>query len=420
MKTLIALFLTLNCFFLLAQTEPRILILSPGAHKFHKVPGKELKAGVDEYRKSLNLDEADKYLQSPEFKKRPENIRLIQQSEIAFLKQLDEVKLISYLTEQHLSYLILEKLETAVIELKDQTSSGNVDDLKRIATQEKAAFVVNIGYFELLSEKGKSIAELTVQLFDANTGSILLDQAYRGDDLNPGFEYACEEGSVNCCINNALSRIVPQVGKLILANDPGMMKQKQLELKQDQVLKTLQETKFDAGSLSKVISPTDKQIEPKLAYQVMYSADLTKFVAFFAETVPAGDVKAFRDKHKDDKNINIISDDQSGFFSGALPNTYAYIVRGVLYKGKWYYEKSEVTYFDAPTLEKGKTMYFTNLRNWGFFTEGTTTPDPAFWEGTETEGYTLKSKVMFAKVPAAKAENGGMYRLVVDQMGAGK
>lgn len=421
MKTIIALFLTLNSCFFFAQTGTRILILSPAAHTFHKVPGKELKTGVDEYRKSLNLDEADKYFQSDEFKKRDENIRLIQQSEVAFLKQLDEVKLVSYLTEQHLSYFILEKIETAVFVLKDETSSGNTDDLKRLATQEKAAFVVHISAFNLLHEKGKSSAEISVQLFDVNTGSIILDQSYTGGDTNPGFEYTCEDGSVNCCINNALSKMVPQVGRLILKNDPGMKQQKQLVSKQNMSLELLKAaTKFDAAALSKIISPDDKQIDQKIAYQVLFSADQTKFVAFFAETVPAGDVKAFRDKHKEDRNINIISDDQSGFFSGSLPNTYAYIVRGVFYEGKWYYEKTEVTYFDAPTLEKGKTTYFTNLRDWGYFTEGTSTPDPAFWEGKEIEHYTLKMTTMFVKNPASEAENGGMYRLVVDQMKEGK
>jgi hypothetical protein len=104
-----------------------------------------------------------------------------------------------------------------------------------------------------------------------------------------------------------------------------------------------------------------------------------------------------------------------GFFSGSLPNTYSYIVYGVLYKNKWYYEKSEVTYFDAESLEKGRAIYFGYLRKWQFFSDNTANPNPEFWDGKETKGYTLRTKVIFAKVPKEET-NGGMYRIVVDQM----
>lgn len=419
MKTLTILFLTLNCFFMIAQTEPRILILSPTAHTFHKVPGKELKERTDDYRKQLNLNEADQYLQSPEFNKQPEHIRVMQQSEVAFLKQLDEVKIVSYLLEQHLAYFLLEKMKAPVVELKDRVVSGEIADFERIAVEEKAAFIINISSFDLMYEKGKNSAELTIQLFDSATGMIS-ERTSVGDELNPGFEYACEEGSVNCCINNALSSIVPQAAKWILSNDPGVKKQQQLEKIQNETLKTMLDAKQEANALSGIIPSTDKKIDQENVYRVLFDKDHTKFVAFFAETVPAGEGKTFRDKHKEDRNVNIVSDNQTGFFSGALPNTYAYIVRGVIYNGKWYYEKSDVTYFDAATLKEGKTTYFYYLRKWGFFLEGTPTPDPAFWEGAETQGYTMQTKVMFAKVPVSDPNHGGMYRVIADQLEEGK
>lgn len=209
--------------------------------------------------------------------------------------------------------------------------------------------------------------------------------------------------------------MVFEVNKLIIANDPAMMKQKQLELEQDKVLNALLGTQIKPNSLTKIIPSTDKTIEQKNAYQVLFSPDSTKFVAFFAETVPASEGKTFRDNHKDDKNVNIITDNEMGFFSGSLPNTYSYIVYGVLYKNKWYYEKSEVTYFDAESLEKGRAIYFGYLRKWQFFSDNTANLNPEFWDGKENKGYTLQTKVIFAKVPKEET-NGGMYRIVVDQM----
>jgi hypothetical protein len=390
--------------------------LSPAAHTFHKVPGKALAKKVAAFIKELDLNEADNYLQSPEFKKHPEHVRITQQSEVAFLKTLNEVNLVSYLAEQHLSYMLFEALETPVVTLTALTSSGNESDLARIARQENAAFVLHISRFDLTHEAGKSYADLDVQLFDAHTGDVILERTFTGNDGNPGFEYACEDGSVDCCINNALSKMVPLAGKLILSNDPGIQKQKQLAQEQAAILSTLMKQAFDVKMLKDMIPAGDKTIAQGTAYQLLFNADRTKFVAFFAEPVPAAEGQAFRDSHKGDHNVNIVSDDEMGFFSGKLPNTYAHIVRGVFHDGKWYYEKSDVTYFDAESPEDGKTTYFGYLRKWGFFKEGTAVLDPAFWEGAETKGYTLTTKVMFAKVPQDDEKHAGMYRIVADQL----
>ena len=400
----------------LSQNGPLVVILSPFAHTFDKVPGKALEKNVTDYRKKLDLVEANAYLKSEEFKERAENIQTTQRSEIAYLAVLDETKIVSYLTEQHLAYLLLEKMKTAVVELKDLTSTGELRDLMRIAQDESASFIINISRFDLSREEGKNYADITVQLLDKNSNSILLDETFTGDDKNPGFEYTCEDGSVNCCINNALSQIVTKVGRLILAHDPGMKKQQQLALEQTELLNALLAQPFDTKVLSEIIPLSDKKIDQKKAFQVLFSPDRTKFVGFFAETVPAAESEKFRDSHKDDKNVNIISEDQTGFFTGKLPNTYAYIVRGVLYKGKWYYEKSDVTYFDAASLDAGKKTFFGYLRKWEFFMEGSSVPDPLFWEGKETIGYTLATKVVFAKTSANDEKYPGIYRIVADQL----
>jgi len=50
------------------------------------------------------------------------------------------------------------------------------------------------------------------------------------------------------------------------------------------------------------------------------------------------------------------------------------------YKDKWYYEKSNVTYFEAKTLTDGQQKFFNNLQRWNFFKENSTEFSPDFWE----------------------------------------
>lgn len=85
---------------------------------------------------------------------------------------------------------------------------------------------------------------------------------------------------------------------------------------------------------------------------------------------------------KSDKNVHVISgkDDTDPDFFDDVPQTYAYIVKGVRYKGEWYYEKSSVTYFEADNLEEGRQMFFNSLQGWSFFKENSTAFNPDFWE----------------------------------------
>ena len=108
----------------------------------------------------------------------------------------------------------------------------------------------------------------------------------------------------------------------------------------------------------------------------------------------AQDFKTLKDNKKD-KNVNIISnnDIKDDGFLDDIPKTYAYIVKGVKYEDKWYYEKSNVTYFEAKTLNDGQHFFFNNLQKWNFFKENSTEFNPDFWE---TE--------LFKKVPDLKKD----------------
>ncbi len=116
-------------------------------------------------------------------------------------------------------------------------------------------------------------------------------------------------------------------------------------------------------------------------YQLLIDPTKTKFVAFFIEQISAQDFKTLKD-NKRDKNVKIISskDIKDAGLLNEIPQTYAYIVNGVKYNDKWYYEKSNVTYFEAKSLEDGQQNYFGNLAKWNFFKENSTEFDPEFWE----------------------------------------
>lgn len=362
--------------------EPQILILAPNATKYEKTFDKEVTNYNKEIKKNTNTSEQEQALNSPDFKKQPENIQIITKSEIEFSKDLDFFKQASFISEQFLAYRFFEKFPNLLIKLKDAKSSGTLDDLKTQSEKEKLQYILNFASIELYKENKINYAKITVQLYDNVSNSILLDKTYVGDWNNPGFEFACEDKTINCTINNALSQALGEVIYTIASNSPTLKREKQLHQERfDILMNSYFNQPFDKQLVKNIISPLDSNINIDIVYQALFSTDKSKFVAFFLEQVSAQDFKTLKDNKKD-KNVNIISskDIKDEGFLDDIPKTYGYIVKGLKYKDKWYYEKSNVTYFEAKTLNDGQQKFFNNLQQWNFFKENSTEFSPDFWE----------------------------------------
>jgi len=380
--TTILFLLTLISAFGQTVYEPQILILAPNVTKYDKTFDKEVSSYNQEIKKRTNTSEQEQALNSPEFKKQPENIQIITKSEIQFSKNLDFFKQASSISEQMLAYRFFEKFPNLLIRLKDAKSNGTLNDLKTHSDKVKLQYVLNFASIELYKENKINYAKINVQLYDNVSNSILLDKSYIGDWSNPGFEFACEDKTINCNLNNALSQALEEVIYTIASNSPTLKREKQLQQERfDVLIKNYFNQPFDKQSIKNIISPLDSNINIDIVYQAIFSDDKSKFVAFFLEQVSAQDFKTLKDNKKD-KNINIISskDIKDEGFLDDIPKTYGYIVKSLKYKDKWYYEKSNVTYFEAKTLTDGQQKFFNNLQQWNFFKENSTEFSPDFWE----------------------------------------
>ena len=284
--------------------------------------------------------------------------------------------------------------------------------------------VTNEDKLELLKKDGISFAKITVQLYDNLSQTLLINSDFLGDWANPGFEFACEDKSINCTVNNALSKALGEVIYQVASNSPTIKRDKELSQQRfDELIKNHYSKPNDKDFLSKVVPTSDSNIVLTDQYQIILDQSKTKFVAFFITQVSAQDFKALKDNKKD-KNINIISskDIKDEVFLDDVPQTYAYIVNGVKYNSKWYYEKSSVTYFEAKNIEEGKQKYFYNLAKWNFFKENSTEFNPDFWESyffTKVESAVIKNKSEIEEIKSllAKAkttEDKEIYQNMID------
>ncbi|WP_127846818.1 hypothetical protein [Psychroflexus aestuariivivens] len=386
------LIILLTSFLTFAQEkfEPTILILSPNETKYEKSFKKEIAEYNNSIEKNNNTSETESYLKSEDFLSQPENIREMIKSEIEFAKNIDFFKNASSISEQFLAYRFFEKFPNLLIILKDKKSNGSLNNLKSISENNKFQYVLNFSRIELYKQNNVGYAKIKVELFDNISNSLVLDKTYIGDWNNPGFEFACTNESINCTINNALSKALNDIIYTIAVNSPTLKKEKQLSQERFNILSNEYLRKeFDKKFLETILSRNNDK-----PFQLLLNADKTKFVAFFTEQVSSQNFKDLT-KNRKDKNVKIISpkDIKDKEFLEEIPRTYAYIIKAVKYNDEWYYEKSNVTYFQANSINEGQEQFFNNLQQWNFFKENSTELNPDFWETN-----------LFEKVPDLKKD----------------
>ena len=370
--------------------EPQILILAPNRTTCEKSLDKDVSDYNTKLKQSQAMSDKSKLFDSSDFKNQPENIQAMAKSEVVFSKNLDFYKQASLLSEQFLTYLLFEKFPNLLINLVDAKSDGTLTNLKAFAENGKLQYVLNFTSIELYKEKKESHIRINVQFYDIKTNSILLDKSYTGDWNNPGFEFCCTDKTIECTLNNALSQALNDLVSTIASNSPTLIREKELQQERGEVLvNKYYDLAFDKQSLKGIIPPSDSTININKAYQALFNTDKTKFVAFFIQQVPSQNLKSLTDSKKDN-DVHIISgkDIKDKGILDDIPKTYSYIVKGVKFNDKWYYEKSDVTYFEAHNMNDGMQKYFNNLQQWNFFKENSIDFNPDFWE-----------TMLFKKVP---------------------
>jgi hypothetical protein len=398
--------------------EPRLLILSPASVSY-----------APELPKEVNTNEvqikafAQQKISQPLPGGTPVNITLMQKSTIDFLKKITFAKQISLLSQEYLTYRFYEKFPNCLLLLKDTLSGDKPADLQKIAVSVHTAYILNFPKVDFYKQNGQVQCKMKVQLYELQSNSLLIDKEFIGDFNNHGFEFTCEQGSMGCTINNALSQALSDVIRQVALTNPTLKREQALA--QDRagyIESSVYPQSFDDSVIRNVIPPDSTKINLDDLYQCFYNEDRTMFVGFFIKTVaknPQGLLSP-----KEDKNVKVITskDIHDKDYLNQSPQTYAYIVKGVKHNGKWYFEKSEVTYFDADNLKEGKLGYLNNLQKWDFFADNSARPSSAFWEGVlfakvvdkRKDPNWEKYKHMWETEERENRDYIGMYELVAD------
>lgn len=406
--------------------DPQVLVLAPKTFRCDASLQKEvdsinaaLKAQIAEELTKMSADSGKINALEP-------NARLMARNDMAFLNEMGLSKQISLLAQNYLAYRFYEKFPNVLMLVSSEQSAGNAADMQGISTLHDQPYVLNFSDVYLYKENGIKYCRVKVQLYERQSNSLLVDKEYKGDWNNPGFEFACENGSIACTINNVLSRALADVIEAIAANNQTLKDEHRLaEIRFNYLRDSVYSLPFDKALITQAIAGNDKAIDLNMLYQCFYSSDKSKFVGFFIKTLSAKEAKTLPGEKSDD-NVKVLTSkdiSDSGYLD-QRPHTYAYIVKGVLYQNKWYYKKDQVTYFDAEDNTTGKLQYLNNLQDWGYFADGTASPAANFWEAELFKKVEDKRKdpkweqykEMWADEEKENRPYIGLYEIVADQL----
>lgn len=359
-----------------SKFEPELLVISIGKVSFDPSASKSIEKKNEELKEKIR-----QIKQTDPSKIEEENSRLMMESSLKYIKNLNFFGQIAILSQNFLTYRFIERFPNTLILLKDTVAENGLTDLAKIAQNEKMPYVLSFPSAHIAKENGQFVLHLKVQLYEAESNSIVLDKDYTGDQSNPGFEFSCD-GSIQCVINNALSGALADVVRQISSNNKTLQAEGALVRKRAEVIeKEIFLKNTDPSLIKSVVTELDSTVNLSNMYQTFYNDDKSKFVGFFFRKVGKQDMKGLADSKKD-MNVKILSGaDIKDKNALDIPPNYAYIVKGVLSDGKWHYKKDMVTYFEADNENDGRLKYLNNLQSWGYFKDALTEVDPDFWDG---------------------------------------
>ncbi|MEO0341021.1 MAG: hypothetical protein AAF242_17645, partial [Bacteroidota bacterium] len=327
-----------------ATFEPSLVILKVNETTYDSDLAKEIKQRNKQmkYNRPYMINEAKKAVKTMEIE--AENFKIMLQKKVGFVsEQMDFYDQIPLFTEGFLQYKFFERFENLLIYAVPKRSAGALSEMAQIATENKVQYVLNFPKVYSTTKNGKKESLVTFQLYDHLQQKILLEKEVTGDALNSGFEFTCEDGGIDCTLNNALAVILQEVIYTVNSNNPTLNKEIDLAKERADILFEQILPQVTSRGIVDSIAKYDTSLSTNGFYQGLYSEDKTKFVGFFANYKRLGHL--LDRKNPNDLNVKIYTPDSKDFRKA--PRMYAYVIVGIQYQSKWYLKKDEITYFEA-------------------------------------------------------------------------
>ncbi|WP_299362484.1 hypothetical protein [Winogradskyella sp.] len=154
--------------------------------------------GISEHQKQKIINENGKF-------------RLKTEKEIEFLQEVDISTKITYGLNYFLSYKFFEYFEDLLIYPIKESIDSTKESLESISQIHNVNWVINFKKLEFYKEEQYYKGRAEYLLYNQKEDEIVINSKIIADDSNPGFEFVCQPGSIECVINNIIDSVSADV-----------------------------------------------------------------------------------------------------------------------------------------------------------------------------------------------------------------
>jgi len=209
MKTLTFLLLLISFTVFGQDYNPKVVVLDPLERNVDKKFLKEIKRYDMKLITSQEYDED--VLKGMKSQYKQENEISLKYKEYLFTKEMNFFSRISLGFLGFLTYKLYNYDSNCLVFPVHITSNEDIENYKKLVGKFKVDWLINPIMIKTYTTEGEIFTDIRIQLYNKKENKVILDNTYTGSSKNPGFEWTCEDGSIDCTVNNAQAQAIDEL-----------------------------------------------------------------------------------------------------------------------------------------------------------------------------------------------------------------
>ncbi len=197
---LVFIVLSINSVLMFAETvlDPKITFLVPVKVHIDESLQKEVDALGTEFREEIISAGKPPMLSRFE----PHIVKMLE-NHYEFVIKADFIKGITFKYVNIFESMMYYEEPKMYALIRDEKLSEQ-SDLAAVAIKDSMQYVISFPEVKITSNNGEKQLALSVRIYDKKLEKVVIDKTYTGDSTNKGGDISCDEGTLTCCVNNAI------------------------------------------------------------------------------------------------------------------------------------------------------------------------------------------------------------------------
>lgn len=193
--------------------SPKVVILDPHEKHVDEIYEREIRKY--EIKQITTVEYDQEILNQIKSQTEQENEIIMEYKEYIFRKEMNYFSRITLGFSGFLTYKFYNYNSNCLVFPVHRITNENIEEYKILTDEFDVDWLINPLSVKTYIKDEQVYTDLRIQLYSKRKNKILLDKTYTGSSKNPGFEWSCKDGSINCTVNNAQAQAIEDILKNI-------------------------------------------------------------------------------------------------------------------------------------------------------------------------------------------------------------